>query len=65
MVKPPCAIDCPNRKMGCHGVCREYLEYAEKRQQERDARHQKMEELYDLSAEAKAAVRKYRRMRRK
>ena len=25
----PCKRDCPKRKVGCHGVCQDYLEYNE------------------------------------
>lgn len=30
--KPPCARDCPNRKVGCHARCEVYQLYRKKRE---------------------------------
>lgn len=40
MLKPPCGRKCPDRRVGCHGKCKEYQEYAAVVAEARERRNQ-------------------------
>lgn len=44
MKKYPCAPDCPRRKPGCHGTCKEYLDVKAENDRISEVRRREREE---------------------
>lgn len=63
--KPPCfknGIDCPKRKLLCHGMCKEFQAW-KKEEEERKAIRDKIKETENLLYSESAKKAEYKRLR--
>lgn len=59
MTPNPCKRDCPKRSATCHAVCKEYIEYAEAKEEERVERwKQKQIDNYAIESVVEANIKR-------
>lgn len=61
MFNHPCKKDCPNRSVGCHGICGEYTAFRGKMEES----YKEKRKYYDAQDYTLKAIEKNRRLRQR